>query len=72
MRMEAFTRPTIIAAVALLDRHSQAGFDAMAVRLALEEEVPEGSALSVPKKCNILARIVLQRPGRSCRPSMEM
>jgi len=64
MREMPFTRPTVIAAAQLLDRHTQAAFDTMVLRLALEDEVPDGPGLSVPKKCNIVARIVLQRPGQ--------
>ena len=64
MREMPFTRPTIVAASQLLDRHTQAAFDAMTLRLALEDEVPDGPGLSVPKKCNIVARIVVQRPGQ--------
>ncbi len=63
MREMPFTRPTIVAAAAMVGRHNQAAFDAMVLRLALENEVPDGPGLSVPKKCNIVARIVLQRAG---------
>lgn len=62
MREMPFTRPTILAASQMLDRHTQAAFDAMVLRLALEDEVPDGPGLSTPKKCNIVARIVLQCP----------
>lgn len=58
-----FTRPTLIAAVELLDGHSQAHFDQMVLRLALENEIPSDSALSVTKKCNLLGKVVVQKPG---------
>jgi hypothetical protein len=62
MRSAHFTRPTVVAAAKMLDRHTQADFDTMVLRLALEDEVPDGAGLSVPKKSNIVARAVLQRP----------
>ena len=64
MRSAPFTRPTIVAAAKMLDRQTQAEFDTMVLRLALEEEVPEGAGLSVPKKSNIVARTALQRPDQ--------
>ena len=63
MRATPFTRPTVLAAAAMLDRHVQASFDALVLRLGLEDDVPDGPGLSTAKKCNIVARIVLQRPG---------
>jgi hypothetical protein len=62
MRSEPFTRPTVIAAAKLLDQQTHAEFDTMVLRLALEADVPDGAALSVPKKSNIVARVALQRP----------
>lgn len=62
MRETPFTRPTIVAASQMLDRHTQATFDAMVLRLTLEGEVPDGPGFSTPKKCNIVAKAVLQRP----------
>jgi hypothetical protein len=51
MRTTPFTRPTIIAAVEFLgERHSQARFNQMALRLGLENEIPSRTDLSVSKK----------------------
>jgi hypothetical protein len=61
MRAEPFTRPTLIAAVELLERHTQASFDQMVLRLGLEGEIPDGAELSVAKKCGQLGRLVVQR-----------
>jgi hypothetical protein len=63
MHHTPFTRPTIIAAVELLEGHSQARFNQMVLRLGLEEEVPSSSTLSVAKKCDLVGRIVVQRPS---------
>jgi hypothetical protein len=62
MRTTPFTRPTVVAAVELLDQHTQASFDQMVIRLGLEGEISSGTALSVKKKCALLSRIVVQRP----------
>lgn len=64
MRAAPFTRPTILAAAEMLGRHTQASFDTMVLRLALEDEIPEGSGLSVAKKCGLVARAVLARPDQ--------
>ena len=64
MRPAPFTRPTIIAAAEMLERHTQASFDTMVLRLALEDEVPAGAGLSVAKKCGLVARAVLVRSDR--------
>lgn len=61
MRFAPFTRPTLVAAVELLEQHSQARFDQVVLRLGLEDEVAAGTELSVAKKCAILGRIVVQR-----------
>lgn len=61
MRSEPFTRPTLIAAVELLERHTQASFDHMVLRLGLENEISDGAGLSVAKKCGQLGRLVIQR-----------
>jgi hypothetical protein len=61
MRLAPFTRPTILAAVELLERHTQASFDQMVLRLCLEDEIPTGSGLSVAKKCGQVARLIVQR-----------
>ena len=62
MRSAPFTRPTIIAAVELLDGHSQAQFNQMVLRLGLEDEISSSTAFSVTKKCDLLGRVVVQRP----------
>lgn len=62
MRSQPFTRPTLLAATEVLEQHSQAKFDQMVLRLALEDEIPDGMGISVPKKCGLLARLVIQRP----------
>lgn len=61
MRSAPFTRPTLIAAVELLEQHSQARFNQVVLRLGLEEEISSSTALSVAKKCDLLGRIVVQR-----------
>ncbi len=61
MRSAPFTRPTLIAAVELLEQHSQARFNQVVLRLGLEDEISSNTALSVAKKCDLLGRIVVQR-----------
>ena len=59
MRLNQFTRPTIAAAVAMLDGQlSQAKFDQMIFRLGLETVIPFDTSLSVSKKAALLAREV--------------
>ena len=59
-----FTRPTIIAAVAFIDRNlSQASFNHLVLRLGLEDEITSNTAISVSKKADMLGRIVLKRPA---------
>jgi hypothetical protein len=59
MRINHFTRPTIAAAVALLDGPlTQAKFDQMLFRLGLEATIPFDTNLSVSKKAALLAREV--------------
>ncbi len=61
-----FTRPTIVAAVALLsDRLTQAAFNHMVLRIGLENEIPSDTTLSVAKKADRLGRIVLRRPDET-------
>src|SRR5580658_5012275 len=61
-----FTRPTIVAAVALLsDRLTQAAFNHMVLRIGLENEIPSDTTLSVAKKADRLGRTVLQRPDET-------
>jgi hypothetical protein len=61
MRAKPFSRPTLIAAVELLEHHTQARFNQMVLRLELEDEIGSETALSVAKKCDALGRIVVQR-----------
>lgn len=61
MRSVPFTRPTLIAAVELLEQHSQARFNQMVLRLGLEDEISSNPSISVAKKCDQLGRIVVQR-----------
>src|SRR3546814_20036398 len=61
MRSAPFTRPTLVAAVELLEQHSQARFNQMVLRLGLEDEISSSSSLSVANKCALLGRIVVQR-----------
>lgn len=61
MRPAPFTRPTLLAAVEMLERHTQASFDQMTLRLSLENEISAGTGLSVAKKCGLVGRIVVQR-----------
>jgi hypothetical protein len=60
-----FTRPTIIAAVALIDRSlSQASFNHLVLRLGLENDITSNTNISVSKKADVLGRIVVQHPAR--------
>jgi hypothetical protein len=61
MRSAPFTRPTLIAAVELLEQNSQARFNQVVLRLGLEDEITSSTTLSVAKKCDLLGRIVVQR-----------
>lgn len=61
MRTVPFTRPTLIAAVELLEQHSQARFNQVVLRLGLEDEISSNTGISVAKKCDLLGRIVVQR-----------
>ncbi len=61
MRPAPFTRPTLIAAVELLEDLSQARFNQMVLRLGLEEEITSSASLSVAAKCDLLGRILVQR-----------
>ncbi len=61
MRSAPFTRPTLIAAVELLEQHSQARFNQIVLRLGLEDEISSNSSISVAKKRDLLGRIVVQR-----------
>lgn len=62
MRITPFSRPTIIAAAEALECCTQAAFDQVVLRLALEHIVPPGPSQSVGKKCGGVARAVLQAP----------
>ena len=61
MRSVPFTRPTLIAAVELLEQHSQARFNQMILRLGLEDDVSSSTSISVANKCALLGRIIVQR-----------
>jgi hypothetical protein len=60
MRAKPFSRPTLIAAIELLEQHSQARFNQLVLRLGLEAEIGSDTGLSVAKKCDLLGRIVVQ------------
>ena len=47
MRTRPLSRPTLIAAVELLEGHSQARFNPMVLRLGLEDEIDSGATVSV-------------------------
>jgi hypothetical protein len=51
----------MIAAVEMLERHSQAKFNQLVLRLGLEEEIPSTTSVSVAAKCGLLGRVVLQQ-----------
>lgn len=60
MRQNHFTRPTITAALVLLDKnHSQATFDHLVLRLSLEQHISSDTSVSVSKKAAQLGRLVL-------------
>lgn len=60
MRENHFTRPTITAAVAMLDKQlSQAKFDHLVLRLGLEQYIAADTTASVSKKAAQLGRLVL-------------
>ncbi|SFL20803.1 hypothetical protein [Pseudomonas sp. NFACC46-3] len=62
MKLHPFTRPTIVAAIEFLgEMLTQAKFDQLAVRLGLDDEIPQGPTKSVAAKCALLARAVNQR-----------
>lgn len=60
MRSIPFTRPTLIAAVELLEQHSQARFNQIVLRLSLEDGILSIVGISVAQKCDMLGRIVVQ------------
>lgn len=60
MRQNHFTRPTILAAIAMLQaRLSQAKFDHVVLRLAQERHISSDTSISVPKKAAQLGRLIL-------------
>lgn len=61
MRQGPFSRPTVVAATELLEQHTQARFNQMVVRLALEDEVSQDTTVSVGKKIAVLSRVVVAR-----------
>lgn len=50
MRPPPFSRPTVIAAIELLEVHSQARFNQDVLRRGFKTDVPAGTELSVAKK----------------------
>jgi hypothetical protein len=71
MRVNHFTRPTIAAAIALLDGAlSQAKFDQMLFRLGLEGSIPFDTSLSVSKKAALLAREIA-KDGETIIPTID-
>jgi len=71
MRANHFTRPTIAAAVALLDtKLTQAKFDQMVFRLGLETTIPFDTSLSVSKKIAMLAREIA-KAGERLIPTID-
>jgi len=62
MRAKPFSRPTVIAAAEFLEGHKQAQFNQLVTRLGLENEISAHASISMAKKCDMLARIVVQRP----------
>lgn len=62
MRTAFFTRPTILAAIELLEaRLSQARFGQLVLRLGMEDAVPPDSVASVAKKAVLLGGTVLRK-----------
>lgn len=62
MRQNHFTRPTVAAAVALLDnRLTQAQFDHLVLRCGLEDHITADSTVSVSKKAAQLGRLVMSK-----------
>jgi hypothetical protein len=56
-----FSRSTLVAAVELLEQHSQARFNQLVLRLGLQDEIPSTTTVSVARKCGLLGEIVIQR-----------
>jgi len=62
MKSHPFTSPTIVEAVEFLgETLTQAKFDQLAIRLGLDDEIPQGPGKSVAAKSALLARLVNQR-----------
>ena len=59
---KVFSRVTLVSATEFLERHTQAAFNQMVVRLELEQEIPANTGMSVQKKCTELAKIVTRHP----------
>lgn len=65
MRSHPFTRPTIIAAVEFLgEQLTQAKFDQLVLRLALENELALGSGLSLTARSARLGEAIIRQAGR--------
>ena len=59
-----FTRQTLLAASDFIEKAgTNAGFDLMVQRLELDQWVPFGGDLSVPKKRVVFNKILLERAG---------
>src|SRR5690606_14943666 len=62
MKSHPFTSPTIVEAVEFLgETLTQAKFDQLAIRLGLDDDIPQGPGKSVAAKSALLARLVNQR-----------
>ena len=59
MRATPFSRPTLVAASEMLERHTQAAFDQVVLRLALDDELSAGAGNSISKKCSQVGRILV-------------
>lgn len=71
MRQNHFTRPTILAALAMLEaRLSQAKFDQLVLRLAQEQHITSDTTISVPKKAAQLGRVILAK-GTELVPTLD-
>ncbi len=60
-----FSRVTLVAASELLEMHTQAAFNQMAIRLELEQVIPANTAMNVQRKRAELVGIVVRKPDTS-------
>jgi hypothetical protein len=66
MRSQPFSKPTLLAAVDLLDsRLSQARFNQLLIRLGMEDIVPLDTNVSVAKKAALLAKEVVKQGAKT-------